>query len=75
MSNTNPRLGTLQDNGGGTHSMMLLPGSPAIDAVIYNAPNNCPSLDQRGYPRPYGDYCDIGAIERYFIINLPLVMK
>jgi CSLREA domain-containing protein len=75
MSNTNPRLGALQDNGGGTQSMFPLPDSPAIDAVIYNAPNNCPSLDQRGYPRPFGDYCDIGAIEGYFRINLPLVMK
>ena len=75
MSNTNPQLGALQDNGGGTQSMLPLPGSPAIDAVIYNAPNNCPSLDQRGYPRPFGDYCDIGAIEAYFRIYLPLAMS
>jgi hypothetical protein len=34
LNNTDPRLGPLRDNGGPTLTMALLPGSPAIDAVI-----------------------------------------
>jgi hypothetical protein len=56
-----PLLGPLQDNGGRTPTMALLPGSPAIDI----AGSGCPSTDQRGYPRPdIGESaCDIGAYE------------
>ncbi len=50
-------LGPLQDNGGPTQTMALLPGSPGIDQG-----NGCPAIDQRGYPRP-ADLCDIGAFE------------
>ena len=58
-------LGPLQDNGGPTQTMALLPGSAAIDAAndaICAAPpvNN---LDQRGITRPQGPHCDIGAFE------------
>ena len=63
MSNTNPTLGSLQNNGGPTDTFALLPGSPAIDGVIYNAPNDCPATDQRGIARPQGPRCDIGAYE------------
>lgn len=71
MSNTNPRLGSLANNGGPTLTMALLPGSPAIDGVTISAPNACPSTDQRGVTRPIGARCDIGAFEapiypRYF---------
>lgn len=66
LPNTDPLLGTLQDNGGSTLTHALLSGSPAID----NGKNeNCPDIDQRGYPRPLdgnGDNiskCDIGAVE------------
>ena len=38
----------------------LLNGSPAIDAA---EPALCLETDQRGISRPYGDACDIGAIE------------
>jgi predicted outer membrane repeat protein len=75
MSNTNPLLGPLQLNGGLTKTMALLAGSPAVDAVIYNAPNDCPEDDQRGYPRPFGLRCDIGAFERYYRLFMPQVMK
>lgn len=61
LSNTDPKLGPLQNNGGFTATHALLPGSPAIDA---GSPD-CPPLaiDQRGVARPQGPACDIGAYE------------
>jgi autotransporter-associated beta strand protein len=64
----NPLLGPLQDNGGPTHTMALLPGSPAIDKGI----SFSLATDQRGGVRPFdksvanasgGDGSDIGAFE------------
>jgi hypothetical protein len=43
----------------GTQVYPLLAGSPAIDA----ATGACLGQDQRGYHRPYGSACDIGAYE------------
>jgi hypothetical protein len=43
----------------GTYDIPLLAGSPAID----HASASCPAVDQRGYTRPYGPACDIGAYE------------
>ncbi len=63
LSDTNPQLGPLADNGGPTQTHALLPGSPAIDGVAFNAPNDCPAADQRGVPRPQGAACDMGAVE------------
>jgi pentapeptide MXKDX repeat protein len=72
ITNPNPLLGPLQDNGGETATHALLPGSPAIDA---GDPQGCLGTDgvltsdQRGEPRPMdGDYdrdfrCDIGSYE------------
>jgi CSLREA domain-containing protein len=54
-----PLLGPLQNNGGGTDTRALLPGSPAIDAGD-NA--NCLGADQRGVAR-FNAFCDIGAFE------------
>jgi hypothetical protein len=64
--NVNPLLGLLQDNGGPTQTMALLPGSPAI-----NAGNNAlipagVTTDQRGSPRIEGGTVDIGAFEDHF---------
>ena len=56
---TNPGLAPLQNNGGPTQTMALLPGSPAIDADFSG--NAAP--DQRGVARPIGVRNDIGAFE------------
>ncbi len=78
--NVDPRLGTLQNNGGPTFTQWLYQGSPAIDG---GDPNGCTdhqgntlTNDQRGYTRPLdGDSdgsskCDIGAFEAD-LNNLP----
>lgn len=80
--NRDPKLGPLQDNGGPTHTMALLPGSWAIDAgndaTCAAAPVN--NLDQRGVARPYGSHCDSGAYEAPLSpmlprAYLPLILK
>lgn len=70
-----PRLGLLANNGGPTLTMALLPGSLAIDGVTYDSPNGCPPTDQRGWQRPFGLYCDVGAYERGAFLYLPLMIK
>jgi hypothetical protein len=66
LTNTDPRLGPLADNGGPTATMALLAGSPVSDRGGSSA-NGCPASDQRGMPRPDepADHgaCDIGAYE------------
>lgn len=71
LNDTDPGLGPLQDNGGPTDTMALLPGSPAIDS---GNPSGCTDgqghllqTDQRGEPRPDKEDsggCDRGAYER-----------
>lgn len=61
MSNTDPKLRPLANNGGSTKTMALGLNSPAIDAIVGNV--NCPPTDQRGVHRPTGLRCDIGAYE------------
>jgi predicted outer membrane repeat protein len=68
LNDFDPKLGPLQNNGGPTETMALLPGSPAIDA---GNPSGCRdgsliTADQRGAPRPDKEDtsgCDIGAFE------------
>jgi hypothetical protein len=70
LNGLDPKLGPLQNNGGPTDTMALLPGSPAIDA---GNPGGCADsqghllkTDQRGKPRPDKEDaggCDIGAYE------------
>jgi hypothetical protein len=57
-----PLLGPLQNNGGPTKTMALLPGSPAIDA---GDNTGAPKWDQRGrgHPRIVNGTIDIGAFE------------
>jgi hypothetical protein len=61
-SPVDPKLGPLQDNGGPTQTMALLPGSPAIGA---GDPTGAPLYDQRGpgFPRVVNGKIDIGAFE------------
>ena len=51
---------TLTFNGGPTQTHDLVSGSPAIDAATTGL---CPDTDQRGFARPVGAGCDIGAVE------------
>jgi uncharacterized repeat protein (TIGR01451 family) len=62
ISDANPMLTQLANNGGPTETMALEPGSPAID---HGTNEGCPQTDQRGAPRPQppGGICDIGAVE------------
>jgi predicted outer membrane repeat protein len=60
LQNTDPMLAPLGDNGGPTLTHMPMPNSPAIDG---GTNEGCPADDQRGYPRPAGSACDIGAVE------------
>ncbi len=65
----NPDLGPLQNNGGPTETMALLPGSPAIGTgsvtLAVNQNGNPLATDQRGagYPRTVNGTVDIGAYE------------
>jgi uncharacterized repeat protein (TIGR01451 family) len=60
-----PKLGAIQDNGGPSETQALKDGSDAIDggddSVCGADPVN--AVDQRGYARPFGAHCDIGAYE------------
>ena len=67
LSNADPLLGLLADNGGPTLTLALLPGSPAIGAADSAS---APSTDQRGFPRPSAS-ADIGAYQ----FNTPLMLK
>ena len=76
VSPLNPMLGPLQNNGGPTHTMLPLPGSPAINA---GNPTNLPPdtfdlnnngnttealpVEQRGFERVAETNFDIGAVE------------
>lgn len=76
-TNTDPRLGPLQNNGGSTLTQAPLADSPAIDRgkdLALDACNAPLGIDQRGFPRPVrfnpaipepsgGDGSDIGAVE------------
>jgi hypothetical protein len=62
--NTDPLLGTLQDNGGPTLTHAIADGSRALDAgdsSVCVGPDN--NTDQRGSSRPLGVSCDVGAYE------------
>lgn len=67
ITGTSALLGALAHNGGPTLTQALLAASPAIDA---GNPTGCRDAvgallirDQRGFPRPWGMRCDLGAYE------------
>jgi len=69
----NPKLGSLQNNGGLTLTSALLNGSPALSAGNPAAPGSgsaaCLDTDQRGVSRSDNAPCDMGAYES----DIPLV--
>jgi CSLREA domain-containing protein len=75
ISSGDPKLATLGNYGGPTQTMALLPGSAAMDVPAADAGCVAISLDQRGWHRPYGPHCDIGAYELGALLYLPLIMK
>ncbi|OGO32538.1 MAG: hypothetical protein A2Z16_06650 [Chloroflexi bacterium RBG_16_54_18] len=83
LSNTNPRIGLLENNGGPTLTHALLRNSPATDLGDNSV---CPIIDQRGFGRPVdgnqdgNSICDSGAFEYGAIVYtpkffLPLIIK
>jgi hypothetical protein len=58
-----PCLGPIQDNGGPTQTIALLPGSPAIDAGDNSLIPSGITTDQRGGPRIVNGVTDLGAFE------------
>lgn len=58
--NVNPMFGGFANNGGGTYTISLLPGSPATNA---GSNLGAPATDQRGVARPQGGTVDIGSYE------------
>lgn len=64
-----PKLGILQDNGGGIMTMALLSGSAAINAGVSQG---APTVDQRGLQRPQSNSVDSGAFE-YSVLPSPII--
>lgn len=65
---TNAQLGAW--SGSPLRGYVPAEGSPAIDYA-----QDCPATDQRGYPRPLGAGCDVGAIERGALLFLPSLRR
>jgi hypothetical protein len=64
LQNVNPLLGPLQNNGGPTPTLALLPGSPAFNAGNTSLATGAGlTTDQRGFLRVVGPRVDIGAFE------------
>jgi hypothetical protein len=61
--NEDPLLGPLGYHGGRTRTMLLLTGSPAIDAIDASNNGYASSTDQRGFTRIVNSIVDIGAVE------------
>jgi hypothetical protein len=64
-SGGDPRLGSLQNNGGVTPTLLPAIDSPLIDRIPADElAEVCGGEDQRGVLRPVGAGCDIGSVER-----------
>lgn len=79
ITETNPLLGFLQDNGGGSWTLPLLTGSPALEAGNPGAPGSggdaCEASDQRGVSRPQASRCDIGASEGVYSVPTDFIFS
>lgn len=68
VTGSDPMLGPLADNGGATDTQLPHADSPLVDGGDPATPGSggaaCAADDQRGYPRPAGTACDVGAVER-----------
>jgi len=70
LTGMSPLLGSLADNGGATRTLAPQTGSPVVDAVQGlctldgTAGGQAVTSDERGFPRPSGAHCDMGAVER-----------
>jgi hypothetical protein len=66
-ASNDPMLGALANNGGPTQTRLPVSGSPLIDAIpLASCQADGASgitTDQRGFPRPALNGCDIGAVE------------
>ena len=65
-------LGPLTGNGGPTATHFPLRGNPARNAI---PAAQCYDDDQRGVDRPQGAQCEIGAVEAFLSLWLPLTRK
>ena len=78
ITGVDPALGVLSDNGGLTKTLGLGANSPAIDAGSPAAPGSggaaCAATDQRGFLRPVGATCDIGAFEQRSSFSLTRIL-
>ncbi len=88
LSDANPDLGPLTDNGGPTQTMEPQSGSPAINQIPLGTTvadsellsgdiSLCPGPtggDQRSISRPQGPECDIGAVEVQVLSQVRLVL-
>lgn len=69
-SNAMLGLGPLGMHGGPTPTMLLLYGSPAIDAGTSDLSIEYPiAFDQRGNGRSWGGEYDVGAVESFFTVS------
>jgi len=72
--NLDPLLGPLQNNGGPTETMALMPGSPAIATGSVALIPAGITTDQRGVPRVEYGTVDIGALESALAPATPTII-
>ncbi len=73
VSTADPLLGPLADNGGPTHTMLPLGGSPAIDAGVPSNPGLATDQRGAGFPRVEDGLVDLGAVESQMSSPVPVI--
>jgi predicted outer membrane repeat protein len=67
ISDVNPELGPLMNNGGVTETQVPASASRSLEQIPSgtnaNGTSLCPGTDQTGVARPQGPECDIGSVE------------